>query len=82
VAQADSPEPPTASARFRSLVKVYGILGGQSLTGAGFLRALQFPLPVIIPPTAPHSLSSSGAGTIDPLVADVPSAPSVTAAHE
>jgi hypothetical protein len=31
------------------------ICGGQSGTGAGFLRVLRFPLPVSIPPTAPHS---------------------------
>jgi hypothetical protein len=36
------------------------------------LRVLRFPLPILIPPTAPHS-SSSGAGTIGQLVADVPS---------
>jgi hypothetical protein len=30
--------------------------------GAGFLRVLRFPLPILITPTASHS--SSGAGTI------------------
>jgi hypothetical protein len=34
------------------------ICGGQSGTGVGFLRVLRFPLPILIPPTAPHSLSS------------------------
>jgi hypothetical protein len=38
-------------------VRPCGIYGGQSGTGAGFFLVLQFPLP-IIPPTAPHSLSS------------------------
>jgi hypothetical protein len=34
-----------------------GICGGQSGTVAGFLRALRFPLPILIPPTASHSSS-------------------------
>jgi hypothetical protein len=29
--------------------------GGRSGAGAGFLRVLRFPLPVFIPPIAPHS---------------------------
>jgi hypothetical protein len=33
------------------------IFGGQSGIGAGFLRILRFPLPILIPPTAPHSSS-------------------------
>jgi hypothetical protein len=33
------------------------ICGGQSGTGAGFLRVLRIPLPILIPPTAPHSSS-------------------------
>jgi hypothetical protein len=31
-------------------------LPGQNGTGAGFLRALWFPLPILIPPTATYSL--------------------------
>jgi hypothetical protein len=31
---------------------------------AGFLRVLRFPLPILIPPTAPYHHRSSGAGTI------------------
>jgi hypothetical protein len=62
IAQAVSRRLPTAAARVRSHVKSCGICGGQSGTGAGFLRVLRFPLPFLIPPTAPHS--SSGAGTI------------------
>jgi hypothetical protein len=49
---------PTAAARIRAQVSSYWICGRQRGTGAGFLRVLQFPLPVLIPPTAPHSSSS------------------------
>jgi hypothetical protein len=68
---------PTAAARVRARVMSCGIYGGQSGTGTGFLRVLVFPLPILIPPTAPH-LPSSGAGTIGQLVADVPSGFSLT----
>jgi hypothetical protein len=34
-----------------------GIYGEQSGTGAGFLQALRFPLPILMPSTAPHSSS-------------------------
>jgi hypothetical protein len=33
------------------------IYGGQSVTGVGFLRVLRFPLSIIIPTTAPYSLT-------------------------
>jgi hypothetical protein len=36
-------------------IRSCGICGGQSGTGAGFLRVLRFPLPAIIPPNFPHS---------------------------
>jgi hypothetical protein len=56
-----------------------GICGGQSSTGAGFLRVLRFPPPVLIP----ESLSvSSGAGTIGQIVADVLSGLSLTPPQE
>jgi hypothetical protein len=42
----------TAAARVRSRVWSSGICGGQSDAGAGFLRVLQFPLPIFIPPVA------------------------------
>jgi hypothetical protein len=48
----------------RARVRSCEICDGQSGTGAGFLRVLRFPLPIFIPPTAPHSSSSCGAGTI------------------
>jgi hypothetical protein len=69
----------TSEARIRNLVRSYVICGGQSGTGVGFLRVLPFPLSILIPSTAPHS---SGAGTIDQLVADVPSGLSLTAPQE
>jgi hypothetical protein len=39
----------------RAQVRSCGICGGQGGTGAGFFRVLRFPLPILIPPTAPHS---------------------------
>jgi hypothetical protein len=48
---------PTAAARVRAQVRSCGICGGQSGTGANILRILRFPLPILIPLTAPHSSS-------------------------
>jgi hypothetical protein len=53
VAQAVSRWLPTAAARVR-VRATCGVCGGQRLTGAGFLRVLRFPLP-IIPPISPSS---------------------------
>jgi hypothetical protein len=59
IAQTVSRRLPTAAARVRAQVKSCGTCCEQNGTGAGFLRVLQFPLPILIPPTAPHSSSSS-----------------------
>jgi hypothetical protein len=57
IAQAVSRRLPTAAARVGAQVRSCGICGGQNDTRAGFLQALQFPQPILIPPTAPHSSS-------------------------
>jgi hypothetical protein len=75
VAQAVRRWLPTAAARVR-VRPACGVCGGQSGTGAGFLRVLQLPLP-IIPPISLSS-QSPGAGTIGLLVAAVPSGPNWT----
>jgi hypothetical protein len=51
VAQTVSRWLPTAAARVR-VRAACGVGGGQSGTGAGFLRVIRFPLP-IIPPISP-----------------------------
>jgi hypothetical protein len=48
---------PTAAVRVRAHFRSWGICRQQSATGAGFLRVLPFSLPILIPSTAPHSLS-------------------------
>jgi hypothetical protein len=53
VAKADSRLLPTEAAWVRARVRSCGICGGQSGTGAGFLRVLWFSLPRISP-SAPH----------------------------
>jgi hypothetical protein len=57
IAQTISRRLPTEAALVQAYVISCGICGGQSGIGAGFLRALRFPLTIFIPPTAPHSSS-------------------------
>jgi hypothetical protein len=57
IAQAVSRQLPTVAARVRGQVRSRGICGRQTVTGAGFLLRLLFPLPIVIPLTAPRSSS-------------------------
>jgi hypothetical protein len=83
VAQADSRWLPTAMAKVRALAGSCGICGGRSGTGAGFHWALRFPLPLIVYRLLDtHNHPSSGAGTIGPIVAEVPSGLSLTPPRE
>jgi hypothetical protein len=81
IAQAVSRRFPTSAAPVRALVRSCGICGGQSGTGAGFLRELRFSLPILIPPSAPQS-SSIVRGSLDQLVADISSGLSLTPSQE
>jgi hypothetical protein len=58
IAQAVSRRFSTAAARIRAQFRSCGICDGQSGTGADFLRVLQFPFIILIPPTAPLSSPS------------------------
>jgi hypothetical protein len=58
IAQTISRGLPTRAARVRAQVKSCSICSGQSGVGAGFLRVFRFPLPILIPPSAPHSSPS------------------------
>jgi hypothetical protein len=55
IAQPASRRLPTAAARVRAGIMSSWTCSGQSGTGTRFLRVLRFLLPIIIPPTAPHS---------------------------
>jgi hypothetical protein len=80
-AQAVSRRLSIVEARARAQARSCGICLGQSCTGAGFLRVLQFPLPILIPVTA-YTHQSSGAGATGQIVADVPGGLSLTSLHE
>jgi hypothetical protein len=83
IAQAVNRHLPTAAGRVRAQVRSCGNCGGQSGTGVGFLRELRFPLPILIPPTAPHSPSSIIQGWYNrPVSGDVPSGFSLTPPQE
>jgi hypothetical protein len=60
IAQAVTRRLPTAAARVLAQVRSCGICCRQSGTGVGFLRVLQFPLPILISPTTPHSSTIRG----------------------
>jgi hypothetical protein len=81
VIQAVSSPLPTTVARVRCQVKSSGICGTGSGTGESVLRALRFPLQILIPPRVLHARLPSGAGTSGPLVASVSSGLSVTPTH-
>jgi hypothetical protein len=76
VGQAISRRLPTAEVWVRAQVRSCGICDGRSGTGAVFfLRVLRFPLPVLIPPTAPHSSSIIRGWYNMPIVDSVPPHP-------
>jgi hypothetical protein len=79
IAQAVSRWLPTTVARVLARVLSSRICGGESGTGADFLRVLRFPLPILIPPIALLSPSSIIWGCYNrPVVAAVPSGLSLT----
>jgi hypothetical protein len=79
IAQVVSHWIPTTAARVQAWVWSCGICGGENGAGVGFLWALQFPLPIFIPPITPQSPSPIIWGCYNrPVVATVPSGLSLT----
>jgi hypothetical protein len=76
IAQADSHRLPGFEYRSRRV----GFVVDKVALWQVFSEYFGFPLPILIPPSAPHS--SSGAGTIGQTVADVPSGLSLTPTEE
>jgi hypothetical protein len=73
---------PTLALRVPTRVRPCGIFGGQIYTAAGYVRMLQFTLP-IIPPTAPHSPSSIIRGWCSgPIIAAVASGLSLSSPEQ
>jgi hypothetical protein len=68
----------TAAVRVQTRLKSCRICGGQSGTGAVFIQELWSHLRIFIPPIAPQSSVSAGAGTVGQTVAAVPSGLSLT----
>jgi hypothetical protein len=70
---------PTVAVRVRARIRSCGICGGQSGTGASFLRVLRFTLSILIPSIAPQSPSSVIWGWYNrPALTAVPSELSLT----
>jgi hypothetical protein len=81
-AQAVSRRLSTVAGWVRAQARSCWICGGQSATGAGFLRVLWFRLSILIPPSAPHSSSIVRGWYNRSVVADVPSGLSLTPPQE
>jgi hypothetical protein len=81
IAQAVNRRLHTAAARIRVQFNSCGICGGQSGTGTGFLRVLQFTCQFLFHLLF-HTHLSSGGGTTGQLVADVQSGLSLTPSKE
>jgi hypothetical protein len=73
VAEAVSRRLPIGVAQVQTQVMSCGTCGGRNGIRVRFLRVFLFPLPIVIPPTAPHSSTITRAGTIGQIVPDVPS---------
>jgi hypothetical protein len=84
ISQAASCQLPTMSAQVRAQVKSCGVCGGQSGTGAGFLRVRRFPVQFSFRRLfhIHHYHLSSGVGTMGQLVDDVPSVLSLNPPQE